>query len=481
VRRAARRAAALGAPEQAERSFRTAIELATDGDERRALTRDAAEMAVQSRRYEAALALVDPVVAELEAAGRPRDAARLAGLTGRALRFLGHGREAIERMTAALAALDPTAVDPDVAGIAIELARALSFAGRLEEADRWLDVTLVTAQALADDELVCQALTVKAIRCMFADRGIEAGVLFDGAIAIADARGTRTWALWARLNSGDMFLRTDAPEADERLQAAVADARRLGQRGGESAVVAYLATLRLLQGRWEEVERLGGDLLARRDGEAVEEIHSRLALLCCLRGQPAEQHLAALAPWERHEDLQSRLVYATTRASVELASGRPEAALAHAGATVRDAIGGLGVSHDITRQAWPDALDAAVALRRADDIAALVELLAERPAGHVPPFLRAQLHRGRGLLAAAGGDDATARTELAAAVEGFAALGYPYWLARARAELAERGPADPAALLSEAIAAFAALGAAPALARARQAEADLPRSAAGGV
>jgi hypothetical protein len=94
-----------------------------------------------------------------------------------------------------------------------------------------------------------------------------------------------------------------------------------------------------------------------------------------------------------------------------------------------------------------------------------------RPRGDVPPYLRAQLARARGLLAAARGETAAAESHLGAAIEQFGSLGFPYWLAVARTDLAgvligERRVTDAGALLEEARATFAHLRAAPALQRA---------------
>ena len=99
-------------------------------------------------------------------------------------------------------------------------------------------------------------------------------------------------------------------------------------------------------------------------------------------------------------------------------------------------------------------------------------LLADRPPGHVPPYLRAQLARGRGLLAAASREHDGVEADLTAGIDGLRSLGYRYWLARAQTDLAawlldhDRND-DAAPLLSDATATLESLGAAPALARVR--------------
>ena len=113
-----------------------------------------------------------------------------------------------------------------------------------------------------------------------------------------------------------------------------------------------------------------------------------------------------------------------------------------------------------------------VAGRRLDDADALVALLADRPRGLVPPLLRAELARARALIAWVRDEPDGVEPGLRSAIDELAALGYPFWLARAQTDLAawftERGRSSEAAsLVDEATGTLEQLGAAPALARAR--------------
>ena len=94
------------------------------------------------------------------------------------------------------------------------------------------------------------------------------------------------------------------------------------------------------------------------------------------------------------------------------------------------------------------------------------------PAGLVAPLLRAELKRARGLVAAAEGDLDKAELRLVSAVDALTELDYPFWIARATADLAsvlvEAGRGAEAALrLESAVETLAALGAEPELARAK--------------
>jgi len=134
--------------------------------------------------------------------------------------------------------------------------------------------------------------------------------------------------------------------------------------------------------------------------------------------------------------------------------------------------GGLEFAHEAIRLSYPDAVDAALGLANLDEAQRLVELVATRPPGEVPPFLRAQLARARALLSAARGEEQGVEADLVTAEAAFLELGYPYWTARAgldRAEwLADRGRAAEAGeLANDLAAAFERLGTQRWLGRAR--------------
>jgi len=157
---------------------------------------------------------------------------------------------------------------------------------------------------------------------------------------------------------------------------------------------------------------------------------------------------------------------------VRLAEGAADEALRVARQALPHAIEALGPSNEAVRMAWPAALTAALQLGRLDAAHDLIALLDQQPAGHIPPYLNAQLARGRGLVNAAEERHDNVEEELARALTGFGELGYPYWLAVAQTDLAEwligqDHGSEATALLEEAVEMLESLEAAPALARAR--------------
>ncbi len=109
---AALRAAAVGAPQTAERAYRTAIELAAGKEEHIELLEAAGDVAMVDGRYDAALELFENAAGRHEKLGREREAAALASKIGHALRRNVRTSKAIDLMSGALALLSGAAATP---------------------------------------------------------------------------------------------------------------------------------------------------------------------------------------------------------------------------------------------------------------------------------------------------------------------------------------------------------------------------------
>ncbi len=207
-------------------------------------------------------------------------------------------------------------------------------------------------------------------------------------------------------------------------------------------------------------------------------------MLAALRGatDAAQAHLAEIGAWRHSESDQLRWTHVACEAVVALAGGDASAAFGLVSGTMREVIAGEGPAGQASRIGFPCALEAALELGRAGEAGDLLGLLAERPPGQVPPFLRAQVERGRGLLALEAGDRAAAGDHFTAAIAMLSALEYPYWLARVRTDLGallldEWRTQEARGTLEEAVAALGVLRAAPALRRAEAVLARLPLAA----
>jgi class 3 adenylate cyclase/tetratricopeptide (TPR) repeat protein len=476
LRRAAQRAATVGGLDAAERALRAATALAADEDQRTELTEEAGRMAAAAGRYETAHELFERAAAAHAAAGRKRDAARLAGSIGHAEGRLGRHEEAISRMRAALEVLatDDPNPGPDIAAINCDLGRELLFAGHLAEAGAALERSLDAAEALELPVVTCHALGLKAVHMEFVGRFEEARALHDGAVAIGERHRVPRRHV-ALLNAAVLRITRDMAGAVESCDAALAAARGRGDRAGETVAISNMMAAKLLGGQWQEVERIGNQALEDdTERPEVELIHHQLGLLAVYRGEvdAARSSLDRMSSLEHTDDVEGRLYFIELGGLIALGEGDFDQALGLLANTARDGVEIQGPSSEGTRVAWPDAVGAALALDRLDEAQELVDLLADLPRGLVPPLLRAELSRAQALLACARDVRDGVEVDLRAAIDGLAALDYPYWRARAETDLAawliDNGRSDEAApLLDDAVASLHELGAEPALARAR--------------
>ncbi len=442
-------------------------------------------MALVDGRYDAALELFEDAAGRHEQLGREREAAALASKIGHALRRNGRTSEAIDRMSGALALLSDA--DRDAAQLNVELGVALLAAGRPREAVEPLERALELAQALELPHVLAGALTFKAQVCVALSRSREARILFAGAIELCREYEFSDRLLIVQLNSGDFLRKLDLPGAAERTGDALATARRVGSRVYESVAASNLMRVWEYTGAWDDVERLGTDLLeSGPERPGVEYIHLGLALVAAFRGdaQAAGRHLDGMSPWRHSEANEARWTYTACQATIALVAGDPAAALDGLSGAMGNIIAAEGVSSQASRIGFPTAIEAAVALGEVGQATALLRLLAEVPPGHVPPFLRAERARGEGLVAALVGDTVTARARFGAAIEELTSLGYPYWLARAQTGLArvlidDGRSTEAQPMLDEAVAELRKLRAAPALAIAEALLAGLPAAARG--
>ncbi len=485
LRRAGNRAAAVGAPETAQRSFLAARELVDDSAERAELCELAADMLVQFGEIDTALALFEEAAGIHSQAGGSSKVARLAAKAGHALVIQGRNEEAVARVSDALEAFDSEQLDAVVGGLHAVLGRAYVWLGREELATRAFERALQIAEALELPDLLAATLEAKASLYSRTGRVREARLLYDGAIEIAEPLGLGFELNRARTNSGNLSLQWDLPGAEELCRTALDAARRRGERRMETVIGGNLLTLLILTGRWDEAARLGTELLGDNPGRAgVEFFNAGLAVLHAYRGEAAEAAAAieGLARWATVEDIGYRSLRLAAIAVVAQLEGRTEDALNAGAELLPETVEVLSAATDAVRMAWAETLEAALALGRLDDARTVVGLLDVLPPGHIPPYLRAELARGRALLAAAERRHDEVEGELQGAIDALDALAYPYHCARARTDLGqwliEQGRASEAEpLLSSAIQVLERLRARPELERALRIAGRTPETA----
>jgi hypothetical protein len=125
---------------------------------------------------------------------------------------------------------------------------------------------------------------------------------------------------------------------------------------------------------------------------------------------------------------------AAAQTTVLLAEGRPLEAIEVARPVLDH---DSGIRREAYRVALPAAVEAALELGRPDEAEAMLAKVVGRGPGDAPPFLRAQLARFRARVRWARGDRGRdVETDLRSALTQLDDLGYPYWAALARYDLA---------------------------------------------
>ena len=485
--RAADRAVRTGAPDRAAASYAAAARLTqagtADGQPAAAvLWEHAAEAALTSAGYAAAVEQAGQAGDAYRQCGDARSAARAQVIAGEALREWGRDAQAREQLTAALAVLRE---DPDS-----DTVRALGGLARLEvfadpsAADALSAEALALGQDLAVDEATLAGLfTTRGMSHDFAGRRPQAAANLREAARLAGQAGDNVLLGRALLNLSDTVTSTDPAAGAEAARAAAAQLRRTGARLLLATAVGNLAEALLMTGDWDAA---GAELdrAADADGLAgLDFLACSRALVAALRGEaPAAQAaLAGLGDLRASEDPQDQALIAVAEAFTMAARRQPAAALRHA-RTVLDHAAALGIGHENLRWAWPLAARAAHDLADTATTGELLALLDGYPAGQLAPMQRAEGDLARARLAAADGTPDSGAA-FAAAITGLRQHSTPYHLAHGLLDHAQHlghlgDDQAAAAAASEAAGIAQRLGCQPLLDRADTIQPTRPRTAA---
>ncbi|HUO47163.1 MAG TPA: adenylate/guanylate cyclase domain-containing protein [Acidimicrobiia bacterium] len=138
--------------------------------------------------------------------------------------------KAIEVLEPHLAKYEDLSADPELARGAAMLARALLLNDRDAEAALAADQALPAAEALGLMPSVVDTLITKATAIGHPGRLIEARILIEGAIALADRHGISHSSMRGRNNFAHLFGATDTPAAVQAAHEAYDLAKRVGDR-----------------------------------------------------------------------------------------------------------------------------------------------------------------------------------------------------------------------------------------------------------
>jgi DNA-binding CsgD family transcriptional regulator len=260
--------------------------------------------------------------------------------------------------------------------------------------------------------------------------GLPADV--EHGIALAE-EWARTWSFLSTPQLlVELLVWTDHPRAVEHTERAIAKSVESGSRHYEADNLDQLGATLAVRGAWDEAERaLRRSLDLQIDTDNADQ-NVGLAYLVTARGRPEEAaHLIEAARRGMNDARSGRiraLQFTARRGMTEFAAGEPAAADTLVAAEALAIEVGLASVRALPYRR--DLVEALIAAGRLDDAAAAAERLVIDARRSELPSALADADAATGVVAAARGDDETARDRLDAAIAGHESCGLYYELAR---------------------------------------------------
>jgi len=476
--RAGDHAASLAAAASAQHYYERALPLGGDETVQADLHAKAGAAASLQGQNSTARLHFENAITLLEATQHTAATARLLSRLARVDLMEGKNDDGIERMQRALAMLSTDETDDaereaDIASIAAQLGKQLYFRGDLDQALECAERALQISETASLPEAFIFALDTRACALGALGRRDEAELLFRGALKVAAEHNVSA----DRVRNVHQNLASTLEEAD-RLEACLdhyeqgeAISLREGDRIGTVTARLSRANALLELGRWDEYAALYEQYLEAdaADLQAVPWVWGMgilIAFLDLRRGdiEAARAVVSQRAEALEHAHIEARGMYQAARAGVANAERRAADALTVAEAGLRACL----------EQSFPipacgnliEAADAAVALNRDDKVEELVALVRGRYRPGRQPSIDAHIILLEAWLAMRRGEAVETAANFKRALDAFAELTRPFWVAVTQLRFAEwlhdQGRANEADdMLVQARSAFARLGAKP--------------------
>ena len=403
---AGERAAALAAPEEAQRYLDQAAALAADDPTAQAaLLERAGLFALHTGDTRAARDRLERAIALYEEQG-DNPAAIRAGVRLADVDVLdGRLDEGSHRFEAGLAPLEESGPSAELAAVYASLGRLQILRGHVEIATETLERAMRLAELLALDEIFVQALTSRALVLMRSGRLLEGRLLLEGAVELARTSEHADW--WRPANNLSVVL-FDADAFVDALAMNDEVAARSRQRGDRERLATQLgASIGILAalGRWEEAHARAKELMSMPASAFARSEVIELAPILCEQGRLAElDGVLEGQEWQRTaEQAEVAAAFAAVTARVLRARGLQAEALdaAQGGLALRRQI---GTTSSYVKRCVVEALEAAFALDDETAVEALLALVDGLYPGERTPTLDAHRSRFRARLAARRGE-----------------------------------------------------------------------------
>jgi tetratricopeptide (TPR) repeat protein len=445
--RAAEHADSLGSAASAQRYYEHALELSGDDETCADLHQKAGQAARLQGRGAQVRAHFETAQALYTAAGRPLGQATALSELGKADYDDGNLVGALQRTRDALATLPDDGTDAEhqatLAHIEAMLARFMYFSSDYVSALPYVERALQVAETEGLLDVFCLALDTKGAILAARGRRAEAEVLIRGALAVALEHDLTVRACSSCINLATTLEEEDRIEPSlEMYEQAEGLMQRLGDRPGAASARLNRIQGLLELGRWDEVDAMFTEYL---EADA-DELGSRMspgavavnaAWLYVLRGDAAAARrlVEQIAPLVAQAQLEMRAQHDAARAAVANADGDHVMALSTAEPTLRACIDESFPV--IMRVALIEAVEAAFVLGQTAKVVELLQLVRNNFRPGRQPSIDAHILRWDARMAAELGDNDRAGSNFSAAIDAFARLQRPFWLAVTRCELGE--------------------------------------------
>jgi class 3 adenylate cyclase/tetratricopeptide (TPR) repeat protein len=467
LERAGARATALGSTGEGLRYLQTALDLATDAEDRARIACAAARVGYAGGELLAAVELGRLAQTAWTDLGRPDQAARAAAVVVDALVVNGAAGEARALVEEVLPTVDGVpGCEAATLVLLTGLASAYRSLGESELGLQCYERSLKLAEALSDWQMLIRNLNSYGGSLVTFGRPTVGIALINAALDLARREQVIGGEIMPLNNLAALQLYRDLGAARKAAEDGLAAARRHGEHTSEGWIVCNLSFAMWFDGSWDELATLVEDSGAATSAASIQ---IRLAVLpqdmaLAARGEPVTE--PALREMLDSADVASQY-FATLVQAVGAFGEHRQADAADLAVRATDGYYSYSGIEDDYPLFWVLAIEFALAAGRLSEAHRVLAQVADTPRGLIPPYLRAQLPRLRALIAIAEGDDkGAAETDLLLAIEGLRSYGAPYYVARAQLELAEllartARTAEAQSHGEAALAAFTRLGAKP--------------------
>jgi class 3 adenylate cyclase/tetratricopeptide (TPR) repeat protein len=468
LERAAARAAALGAPMEAFRHLEAARGRVLHPEDENRLKVMAATEANDAGAYSAAESLAREAAAYYDETDRPIEAGRAVGLQCSALMSLQDNATAIALCEARWEALDgKPGAERALLRLSGTMASAYTNRGDLDRGAYYAERRLVLAEALNDASAISSAHVIIGMRYAGIGAPLSARAMFVSAAKVAGDNDLLTERATALVTVGVIEMGRDLDAATTTIREALDTARRAGSATFTSYASGNLALLLWISGRLDELQEFLDEVL---DDIAIPAMTLSMTCIGSWLAEARGRELPALSAVTLSDAEPDRAWTGNLHLVHALADGHLADAARIADETIGPLLSSLGLEDDFMHL-WPPLVLAAIAAGDIDLADRLMQPVATAQEGAVPPAVRAQFLRLRGLIGAARDEDPeTVEADLRAGVDALIDYGAVVHAGRAYEELgrwlAARGrPDDAEHALARARSTYEQIGASGWLAR----------------